>query len=153
MTDHIFKLKRIVSDDKGTVSLLQYNPYAENGTFMCFAIEDPKQNVKVPGKTRIPAGLYKMRRIAHTPLCARHRTKYGIPWLPEIMDVPGFTDIRMHVGNMPEETEGCPLLNERASLYTQVQGARSAAAMSRFIEFCDSRCSEGQMWLHVIDQD
>lgn len=69
----------------------------------CYTIEDKDRNLesggeKVYGETAIPRGIYKVK-LTYSP-----RFKQI---LPEILDVPGFTGVRIHWGNKPEDTEGC----------------------------------------------
>ena len=54
--------------------------------------------VKVPGKTAIPAGRY---RLTITP---SQRFKRDLPLLH---DVPNYTSVRIHALNKAEETDGC----------------------------------------------
>ncbi|MEA5458700.1 DUF5675 family protein [Arcicella sp. LKC2W] len=81
----------------------------------CFTIEDtdrgltqdmPLQEIKkrkVFGKTAIPEGRYQVKITFST------RFKR---LLPEILNVPAYEGIRMHVGNYPKDTEGCILPGE-----------------------------------------
>jgi hypothetical protein len=57
--------------------------------------------IKVPKETAIPRGRYRVK------LTMSDRFKRV---LPELLDVPGFTNIRIHNGNTPEDTEGCILI-------------------------------------------
>ena len=70
---------------------------------ICFTLEDRVRpgdifQVKIPGKTAIPAGRYRMV-ITYSPRFKRD--------LPLLEDVPNFTASRIHAGNRAEDTEGC----------------------------------------------
>lgn len=74
-----------------------------DGEHFCHTLEDTARpdGVKVKGATCIPPGLYR--------LSLETSPKYG-PDTPTINNVPGFVGIRVHGGNTPEDTEGCPLV-------------------------------------------
>ena len=57
--------------------------------------------VKVDGKTAIPEGTYKFK-LAYSPA-----NKMNVPLL---QDVPGFSEIEIHIGNYPHDTHGCTLV-------------------------------------------
>jgi len=71
--------------------------------FECFTLEDVVRapGVKVQNATAIPAGMYKVI-IDYSPHFGKD--------LPHIMDVPGFTEIRLHWGNTDLNTDGCLLV-------------------------------------------
>jgi hypothetical protein len=81
---------------------------AIDGVFHSWCVEDvirevpgqPVEQWKVPGKTAIPAGTYP---VILTPSARFHRV------LPLLVDVPGFSGVRIHPGNTAEDTEGCLL--------------------------------------------
>ena len=84
-----------------------------NGHWQCWTLEDeirederPVAEWKVAGKTAIPAGRYGVR------LSLSNRFKRV---LPELLDVPGFTGVRIHAGNTIEDTEGCLLVGRTRS--------------------------------------
>lgn len=62
---------------------------------------------KVYGKTAIPTGTYVIK-LTYSPEFANRSwgKKYG-GLVPEIMDVPGFTGIRIHPLNTADESLGC----------------------------------------------
>ena len=74
-----------------------------NGHFQCHTLEDEIRAEKVPGQTAIPAGTYML-----TLTLSR---RFGM-MLPEILDVPNFTGVRIHAGNMITDTEGCLLVGQ-----------------------------------------
>ena len=79
--------------------------YADH-VWQCWTIEDairersgqPVAYWKIQGRTAIPAGRY---RVIVTP-SARFQRR-----LPLLVDVPGFTGVRIHPGNGPLDTDGC----------------------------------------------
>lgn len=75
-------------------------------SFEGFAVEDKVRDpgVKVQDETAIPAGSYKMR-ISKSPRLGR--------LLPEILDVPGFSGIRIHKGNTAADSSGCLIIGSR----------------------------------------
>jgi hypothetical protein len=76
--------------------------------WQCWILEDkvrelpgvPVAQWKIRGLTAIPAGAYEVRV---TPSARFKRD------LPELLNVPGFTGIRIHPGNLVTDTEGCLL--------------------------------------------
>jgi hypothetical protein len=78
----------------------------------CFTLEDPvREGPKVPGETAIPAGVYPVI-VTTSP-----RAQGGGLWspspdflLPMLLNVPGFTGVRIHAGNRAKDTEGCILV-------------------------------------------
>lgn len=94
--------------------------------FLCFTLEDtvrerpgvPVARWKQPGVTAIPAGTYGVS-LTWSPRFQRV--------LPELHGVVGYSGVRIHTGNRPEDTEGCILVGlQRAG--AQVLGSRDALA-------------------------
>lgn len=78
------------------------------GVFVCDTLEDKYRDLatekKVQNETAIPSGFYQLR-LSYSPRFKRI--------LPEILNVPQFTGIRIHNGNTPKDTSGCILVGER----------------------------------------
>ncbi|HLP41249.1 MAG TPA: DUF5675 family protein [Fibrobacteria bacterium] len=93
-----------------------------DGNFFGYTLEDAtRTGPKVPGKTAIPAGRYKVN-ITHSP-------RFG-KMLPLLLDVPGFTGVRIHGGNTADNTEGCILVAQRRIHADRIGGSLSAALVA-----------------------
>lgn len=82
-----------------------------DGEFECYTLEDavrevsgePVPNWKIPGRTAIPSGEYQLQ------VTMSNRFKRLLPLL---VDVPGFSGVRIHPGNTDADTEGCILVGD-----------------------------------------
>ena len=93
-------IKRIFKGPDYTIGKLYID-----GKYFCDTLEDTvrKPGVKIPGKTAIPAGKYKIK------LTESLRFK---KLMPRLENVPGFTGVLIHAGNTAEDTEGCILVGK-----------------------------------------
>ena len=86
--------------------------------FVCYTLEDIPRDVKVFGKTCIPAGMYELTLIVSG--------KFG-KGCPAINNVPGFDGIRIHAGTSKDWTEGCVLVGmERTNNNNRMSSCRTA---------------------------
>ena len=67
---------------------------------------------KIFGKTAIPTGTYRVKLTYSTKFASRSWAKKYGGLVPEILDVKGFSGVRIHPGNDQYATEGCPLVGE-----------------------------------------
>lgn len=76
-----------------------------NSKYLCDTLEDRvrPEGEKVYGETAIPAGTYTVI------LSYSNRFK---KIMPEILNVPNFTGVRIHCGNSSKDTEGCLLVGK-----------------------------------------
>ena len=100
--------------DDGTLGMLYIN-----GKFFCHTLEPRKRARgarKVPGKTAIPDGTYLLNLSRTSPRFSNYkRYPWAKAWsgkMPMLCNVPGFNAILIHVGNTPNDTEGCILVGE-----------------------------------------
>lgn len=94
-------LVREPSGDKCTPGKLYVN-----GVFECFTLEDKDRKLeaggeKIYGQTAIPRGTYEVI------INFSQRFKRDLPLL---LNVAGFSGVRIHAGNTSEDTEGCILV-------------------------------------------
>jgi hypothetical protein len=111
------RLDRISSNENNTFGL-----WFVDSDFFAFSIEDPFHEAKVAGQTRIPAGVYRVDS-TYSP-----RFKKNM-W--ELLNVPGYTGVRIHSLNTADDTEGCigPGFNADINLDSVSSIHRSAEAM------------------------
>lgn len=98
-------LNRIIYRDFSTIGLI-----GVDGVFNCFSLEDKKRQEKIKGATCIPSGRYKIELRQEGHIHEHYKKQYnwhkGVLWLK---DVPNFQYIYIHIGNFPQDTEGCIL--------------------------------------------
>ena len=83
------------------------------GKFECYTLEDEGRDVKVKGETRIPAGTYAVKLRNTGGFHANYLRRFGKLFhrgMLQVMDVPGFEYILIHIGNTDKDTAGCVLV-------------------------------------------
>ena len=68
--------------------------------------------IKVYGKTAIPKGTYKVVLSVSPKFKDRPWAKKWGGLVPEILDVKGFSSIRIHPGTDASSTSGCPIVGD-----------------------------------------
>ena len=99
---------------------------------LCYTLEDQvRSGPKINGQTAIPAGRYKIQITESVRFKRR---------LPLLLDVPGFSGIRIHCGNTAEDTEGCLLVG----LAKEGRSVRqSRLAFNRLFQMIDQAITAG----------
>lgn len=84
-----------------------------DGAYFCDTLEDTDRGltqdmqvpdilgIKIKTKTAIPTGEYILKR-TYSPRFKR--------LVPQVLNVKGFSGVRIHAGNSAKDTEGCPLV-------------------------------------------
>lgn len=115
-------LKRIALRSEYTIGKLYVN-----GEYVCDTIEDTvrdldkdgkfaNREVKIPGKTAIPYGMYEITMKVKSPKYSNF-SKYSWAkkydgYLPRLLNVPHFDGVLIHVGNSALDSEACILVGE-----------------------------------------
>lgn len=114
------EVKRDVRNEKFTLGKMYID-----GEFFCYTLEDPvrQAGVKIYGDTAIPALSYEV--------VMSFSEKFRKP-LPLLLDVPGFSGVRIHGGNTVKDTLGCILIaKNRDSIRGIIWGSLSADLTTR----------------------
>ena len=80
-----------------------------NGQHVCYIVEDGHRDVKVKGRTRIPAGTYELFPRQSGGFWGRYHTRWGHDFVIGFKSVPNFKWILIHIGNSVLDTDGCLL--------------------------------------------
>lgn len=134
-------VERLQSDEDVTIGGMMVD-----GEWQCWTLEDPVREVpghpvstwKIHGKTAIPAGRYRVE----ITMSARFKRV-----LPLLLDVPGYSGVRIHAGNTAADTEGCILVgNERLAKSL----ARSQLALAPLLSKMSEAARKGEsIWLTI----
>ena len=105
------KVYRYSSQSQTTLGALQID-----GKFECYTLEDQHQDIKVKGETRIPAGKYNIELRTVGGFDARYKAKFSFhKGMLQVLNVPGFEYILIHIGNDEDDTAGCLLVGNTAN--------------------------------------
>ena len=114
-------LRRIAKKDTYTIGKLYID-----GVYFCDTIEDKdrglyqKQDIqelkkiKVPSKTAIPTGIYKISLSIVSPKFSAKKIYQEIckGKVPRLLNVPGYEGVLIHIGNTAEDSAGCILVGQ-----------------------------------------
>ena len=144
-------VERFTSDDDTTLSLILVD-----GGFVCFGLEDEYQEHKVVGETRIPEGEYNIgiRNVGgfHARYCKRFQGLHQ--GMLQVLDVPNFQYVLIHVGNDHTNTEGCLL----AGVLAQSRGGdmsvgSSVEAYKKLYRAVIEAALDDDLTIEYIDRD
>lgn len=129
-----------------------------DGKFDGYTLEDEARTVKVSGETRIPAGVYELRlREVMSQMTEKYRAKYPwFTWHIEIMAVPGFQYVYVHIGNIDDDTDACILRGDTTNNNNVSTGfiGQSVPSFERWYKRMQPHlASGGQAYLTIRDED
>lgn len=105
-------LRRIALKEEYTIGKLYVN-----GVYECDTLEDKVRDLtkekKVYGKTAIPSGRYNITLGVQSPrFSTKMAYQFCAGYLPRLLNVPNFDGVLIHIGNKPQDTEGCVLVGQ-----------------------------------------
>ncbi len=114
------KLKRQFKNNIYTIGKL----YIDN-IYFCDTLEDTDRGIKSTmavdeiaklkqkSITAIPTGRYKITLNIQSPKFKTYNQyEFCKGYLPRLINVPGFDGVLIHIGNKPEDTDGCILVGK-----------------------------------------
>ena len=81
-----------------------------DGRWSAFVLEDRIRDRKIKHRTAIPAGRYRIVRRYVGRFATNYKRRWRHKSALELLDVPNFKYILIHVGNTIAETSGCLLV-------------------------------------------
>lgn len=93
--------------------------------------EEEIKRVKVYGETAIPTGVYTVK-MTYSPKYKRN--------MPEVLDVPGFSGIRIHSGNTAKDSLGCILLGRNTKVGMVTESRKTCKEFERLLEAAGGEC-------------
>lgn len=120
-------LQRFSDNRESTLGLIHINKI-----FEAYSLEDEFHVGKIKSTTRIPAGTYPIRlREDVTPLTQHYRNRFDwFIWHLEIVGIPNFSHVYIHVGNNSEDTDACILVGDAANDNTKEKGFISKSVVA-----------------------
>lgn len=140
-------LTRKARSSESTISQLRVN-----GVFECFMLEDVDRGLdqsmsaqfiatrKVPARTAIPTGRYQV--------VITLSKRFGVK-MPLILDVKGFSGIRIHAGNHAGNTEGCPLTGTYSKQKPNWVSDSKTAYVKLFAKILAALARKEQVWITI----
>ena len=93
--------------------------------------EEEIKRVKVYGETAIPTGVYTVK-MTYSPKYKRN--------MPEVLDVPGFSGIRIHSGNTAKDSLGCILLGRNTKVGMITESRKTFKEFERLLKAAGGEC-------------
>ena len=149
MEEMYLTVLRSFSDNDSTLSIVFLDGKAE-----CFGVEDEYREEKVVGETRIPAGTYKCGIRAEGGFHNRYSEKYTDihRGMIEVLNVPDFDYILIHVGNDEGDTAGCLCVGSGCNILSMTVPSSVIAYKKLYSKIIDA-AEQDKLWITYIDND
>jgi hypothetical protein len=130
-------LNRLPSDETCT-----HGDLFVDDVWQCYTLEDVVREVKIKGKTAIPAGRYRIT-LENSP-------RFGADTLT-VNSVPDFIGVRIHAGNDAGDTEGCPLVGLARDGDRILQSRLALGALKQKVKRALDNGED--VWLDIVNGD
>lgn len=145
---------RYLDDGQTTLGLL----FLRN-RFFAYTLEDTHREEKIKTQTRIPEGIYRIAYSQVAPeksaITRNYQARY--PWFKshiQLLNVPNFEGIYIHVGNTHEDTAGCLLIADGVTAGTQKALQYSRNAFERFYKYVSALLdNQEEVSIQILDED
>ena len=128
-------LNRFNYSDESTIGDLN----VDKGVFQCNTLEDTVRRVKKFGEPAIPNGIYRV--------ILKKSPAFG--FVPHILDVPYFTDIRIHNGNSPADTKGCIIVGQYNKSQKNWVG-ESRLTLAALMKVLTPMNEKEELWIEIM---
>jgi len=121
----------------------------------CFGLEDEHRDVKVSGHTRIPSGIYTVGVRTVGGFHANYTNRFSgfHKGMLQVMNVPNFEYILLHVGNTHKNTAGCLCTGTDAKTKAQWSVLNSVVAYERLYCKVIESALAGKLTIEYWDND
>lgn len=146
----LITVDRFTSNEEATGSIVSVD-----GWFQCFGLEDEHRTEKVWGETRIPAGVYKVGVRTEGGFHNRYSTRFSDMHrgMLQVLNVPGFEHILIHVGNTDDDTAGCLLVGSGIECSSSIVLRNSTSAYKRMYRKVIDAAIAGNLHIRFRDSD
>ena len=131
------ELKRIAKRDTYTIGHLYVD-----GVRFCDTLEDTDRGLdqkmslavlkarKRKGITAIPTGRYRVTLGVKSPkYSTRPAYDFCEGYVPRLINVPAYDGILIHIGNYPQDTEGCILVGRNTKVGAVLQSMKTSISL------------------------
>lgn len=127
-----------------------------NGHFACYTLEDEYRSTKLHSETRIPDGTYQVRLRTEGGFHQKYLKRFGPDFhkgMLQIMDVPNFEFILIHIGNSDKDTAGCLLVGNTNDAGSNFIKGSQDAYLNIYPPIRDALLSNERVEIEIITVD
>lgn len=144
----IVTIKRLQNYDDFTLGVLFVD-----GQLFSFTLEDEKRTKKVWGEMRIPCGIYEMKLRTKGSIHARYSKKFPFhKGVLHITEIPNFKYVYIHIGNDDDDTAGCPLVANNATIDKNFIGQSTVNYVRLYKKLLPALEGSERVFIRIVDE-